>query len=514
MYSNFRDKYIEIYRLNPAYFLTSPGSSWQACLKRTEVELELLTDNDMLMLFEKGIRGGMCQASYRYVKANNKYMKNYDKNKESSFLMYVDANNLYGYAMSKKLPVDGFKRIDELSIFTEDFMKNYHEESDIGYLFVVDVEYPKNLHMLHSDLPFLPGRMKSNKCNKLVCNLNDKENYPAHILALKQALSHGLKLTKVHNVIELRQEYWLKPYIDLNTDLRKDAKNEFAKDFFKLMNNSVFGKTMENVRNHRDIKLVTTDKRRSVLASEPNYHSTKYISKDLLIMEMKKTEVKMNKPIYLGQAILDISKTLMYEFWCDYIKPKYGDKARLCYMDTDSFVMDIKTDDFYKDISNDVDKWFDASNYNKHDNRSLEIGKNKKVIGKFRDELSGKVMSDFCALRAKTYSFQLDDDTKKKKTKGTRKCIVKTEITFKNYANALFKDKVLVKSQQRFKSDHHKVYREKVNKIALSSNDDKRIQTFDKVMTYPYGSNAFMVCENEMLLKNIFHANSSDNSQN
>ena len=164
--------------------------------------------------------------------------------------------------------------------------------------------------------------MKINNCTKVVCNVQDKENYPIHIFALKKALNRGLKLKKVQRVIECRQEYWLKLYIDMNTDLRKDAKNDFEKYFFKLMNNSVFGKTMENVRNHRDIKLVTTDKRRSILASEPNYHSTKYISKDLLIMEMKKVEVKMNKPIYLGQAILDISKTLMYEFWYDCIKPK------------------------------------------------------------------------------------------------------------------------------------------------------------------------------------------------
>ena len=198
--------------------------------------------------------------------------------------------------------------------------------------------------------------MKINNCTKLVCNVQDKENYPVHILALKQALNHGLKLTKVHSVIEFRQEYWLKPYIDMNTELRKNAKNDFEKDFFKLMNNSVFGKTMENVRNHRDIKLVTTDKRRSILASEPNYHSTKYISKDLLIMEMKKVEVKMNKPIYLGQAILDISKTLMYEFCYDYIKPKYEDKARLCYMDTDSFVIHIKTKDFHKDNASDDER--------------------------------------------------------------------------------------------------------------------------------------------------------------
>ena len=293
----------------------------------------------------------------------------------------------------------------------------------------------------------------------------------------------------------------------MNTELRKHEENNFKKDFFKLMNNSVFGKTMENVRNHRDIKIVTTDNRRSILASEPNYHSTKYISKDLLIMEMKKVEVKMNKPIYLGQVILDISKILMYKFWYDYIKPKYGDKTRLCYMDTDSFVMDIKTDDFYKDINNDVDKWFDTSNYDKNDNRPLEIGKNKKVIGKFKDELGGKIMTEFCALRAKAYAYKLDDDTEMKKAKGTKKCIVKREITFKNYVDALFNDKVIVRSQQRFRSDHHKVYTEEVNKIALSSNDDKRIQTFDKVTTFPYGRNVFKVCENEMLLKNEWITN-------
>ena len=148
----------------------------------------------------------------------------------------------------------------------------------------------------------------------LFCNLNDKENYPVHMLALKQALNHGLKLAKVHRIVKFRQENCLKLYIDMNTELRKNAKNDFQKDFFKLTNNSVFGKIMENVRNHRDIRIVTTDKKRSILASEPNYHSTKYISKNLLIMEMKKVEVRMNKPMYLGQAILNISKTLMYEF--------------------------------------------------------------------------------------------------------------------------------------------------------------------------------------------------------
>ena len=188
-------------------------------------------------------------------------------------------------------------------------------------------------------------------------------------------------LKKVHRVIQFNQKAWLKPYIDMNTKLRTEAKNDFEKDFFKLMNNAVFGKTMENVRKHRDIKLVTTEEKRIKLVSEPNYHTTKHFSKNLLAIEMKKTKVKMNKPVYLGMSILDISKTLMYEFWYDYIKPKYQDRAKLCYMNTDSFVIHLKTEDFYEDIADDVEKWFDTSNYSKDDNRPLPIGKNKKVIG-------------------------------------------------------------------------------------------------------------------------------------
>ena len=247
IFENFTDKYTEIYGLDPAHFSSASGQAWQACLKKTDIKFELLTENDMLMMFEEGTRGGMCQASYRYAKANNKYMKNYDKNKESSFLIYDDANNLYGWSMCKKLPVGDFKWVDDLLIFTEDFIKNYDGDNDIGYNLEVGVEYPRNLHKLHSDLPFLPERMKINNCTKLVCNLNDKENYPVHILALKQALNHGLKFKKVHRVTEFRQEDWLKPYIDMNTELRKNAKNDFEKDFFRLMNNSVFGKIMENV---------------------------------------------------------------------------------------------------------------------------------------------------------------------------------------------------------------------------------------------------------------------------
>ena len=270
------------------------------------------------------------------------------------------------------------------------------------------------------DLPFLPERMKINKCTKLVCSTENKENYVVRIRALKHALNHRLKLTKVHRIIQFDQKACLKPYIDMNTELRMKAKNDFENFFLKLMDNAVFGKTIENIRKHRDVKLVISDKRRSILVSESNYHTRKHISEDLMIIEMKKLKVTMNKPIHLGQAILDISKTLMYEFRYDFIKSIYEDKARLCYMDTDSFVINIKTEDFYKDIASDVEKWFDTSNYDKNDKRPLAIGINKKVIGKFKDELGGKIMIEFCALRAKAYAQEIDDNTEHKRAKGKK----------------------------------------------------------------------------------------------
>ena len=406
-------------------------------------------------------------------------MKSYKNNEESSYIQYLDANNLYGWAMSEKLPTNGFKWIDNNEI-NEDFIKNYNENGTKGYIFEVDVEYPKRLHELHSDLlflsermevnkckklvcnlfnkekyvahintlkqalnrelklekihriiefieypkrlhelhsdlPFLSEQMEVNKCKKLVCNLFNKEKYVVHINTLKQALNHGLKLEKIHRIIEFNQEAWLKPYIDMNTELRKEAKNNFEKYLFKLMNNSIFGKTMEKIRKHRDIKLVKTDKKRNKLVSEPNYDIINLISEDLSIIEMKKTKVKMNKPIYLGLSILEISKTLMYEFWYDYMKPKYNNDFKLCYMDTDSFIMNIKTNAFYKDISNDIENRFDTSNYEV--NRPLPTGKNKKIIGLMKDELGGRIITEFVTLRPKTYSFLTDDRKEDKKAK-------------------------------------------------------------------------------------------------
>ena len=223
---------------------------------------------------------------------------------------------------------------------------------------------------------------------------------------------------------------------------------------------------------------------------------------------MKKAKVKMNKPVYLGMSILGISKTLMYEFWYDYVKPKYNDKEKLFYMDTDSFVLNIFTEDFFEDINNDIERWFD-----KDDKRPLQIGVNKKVIGMFKYELGGKIMNEFCALRAKTYTYLMEDDSEIKKAKGVKSCVIKRRLMFQNYKDSLFSNKTIMGSQLRFKSDHHNVYTEEVNNMPLNSSDNKRLQTFDRITTYLYGTNAFKVCESEMLSKihcNVYMINFDD----
>ena len=304
----------------------------------------------------------------------------------------------------------------------------------------VDVEYPKELHENHNELPFLAERMKIGREEKIVQNLENKKEYVLYIRALDQALKHGLKLKKVNRVIEFRQSKWMKAYIMLNTRLRKDAKNEFGKDFFQLMNNSVFGKTMENIRNHKDMKLVTSDKKYLKYTMKPNLKDGFPFSKHLFAVEMGKTEVTMNKPVYLWQAILDLSKTLMYDFHYDYMRPKHGSKIKLCYMDADSFVYEIGKEDFYRDIAKDVKKRFDMSGYSKGDNSPLPIGKNKKVIDLMKDELGGKIMTEFVALREKMYAYRKIDRLTfqhehfvacdEKRCKGTKKCAVSEDLTF------------------------------------------------------------------------------------
>ena len=264
------------------------------------------------------------------------------------------------------------------------------------------------------------------------------------------------------------------------------ATNDFEKDFFKLINNSVFGKIMENIRKHRNIKLVMTEEKYLHTVMHPNFKSGILFGENLMGCEMGKIKVVMNKLVYLGQAILDLSKILMYEFHYDYMVPKYGlEKLKLCYMDTDSLVYDIKTEDFYTDIADDIPARFDTSGY--CPNRPLPVGLNKKVIGLMKDELGGKIITDFVALRPKLYSYKKQDGSEDKTCKGITKCVVKKTLTFEDYKTCLFSDSTEYRSQLMFRSAKHEVHTIEVNKVALNRDDDKRISRKDGISTFARG---------------------------
>ena len=396
VFEEFRKVCLKNYGLDPAHFYTAPGLAWKACVKKTRIRLELLLDPDMLLMFERGIRGGITQSVNRWAKANNPYMgSDFNPNLPTKYLQYLDANNLYGWAMSQPLPSGGFKWVN----IKPDRISKLAKLKSKGYILEVDVRYPKELHDSHNDLPFMCEKVKINGVEKLIPNLYDKKRYVIHIRALDQALNHGLVLEHIHRAIEFKQSAWMKEYIDFNTNLRTADKNDFEKDFQTLMNNSVFGKTMENIRKHRNIKLVTNHESYLKLVMKPNFKSGVRFDKNLMGCEMGKIKVVMNKPVYLGQAILDLSKIVMYEFHYDYMVPKYGKKLYICYMDTDSLIYNIETEDFYKDIADDVPTRFNTSGYNP--NRPLPIGLNKKVIGLMKDELVGEIMTEFVNLRPK-----------------------------------------------------------------------------------------------------------------
>ena len=470
VFEAFSSLCLDNYGLDPAHFYTAPGLAWKACLKKTKIRLELLLDPDMLLMFERGIRGGITQSINRWAKANNPYMgSEYKLCEPTKYLQYLDANNLYGWAMSQPLPTGGFKWVD----VKPDEISKLTNAKDKRYLLEVDVRYPRELHDYHNDLPFMCEPMAINGVEKLVPNLYYKKRYVIHIRALEQTVKHGLVLERIHKAIEFKQSAWMKEYIDLNTKLRTAAANDFEKGFYKLMNNAVFGKTMENIRKHRKIKLLTNREVYLRAVMKPNFKSGVRFDENLMGCEMGKIKVVMNKPVYLGQAILDFSKIVMYEFHYDYMKKKYDDKnLTLCCMDTDSLIYSIETDNFYKDIADDVKDRFDTSGYNP--NRPLPVGLNKKVIGLMKDELGGEIMTEFVTLRSKMYAYKTGT-AESKKCKGIKKCVVRKTTSFEDYKNCLLSGETSYRSQLMFRSSKHEVRTLEVNKLALSRDDDKRI---------------------------------------
>ena len=503
VFENFRKTCLQYYKLDPCHYFTSPGLSWDAMLKMTNIKLELMNDIDMFQFIEKGMRGGTSYIANRFGEANNKYMKTYNENSPSKYIMYLDANNLYGWAMSQYLPTGNFKWLSQKRIKKTNLGK-YTENSDKGLILEVDLEYPQELHNLHNDFPLGPEKIKvakdmlSDYCkqiavkfnissglvHKLIPTLNDKEKYILHYRNLQLYLSLGLKLKKIHRVLQFDQSPWLKQYIDFNTQKRTNAKNSFEKDFFKLMNNSVFGKTMENIRKRVDVRLVTNKDKLLKLTSKPTYVSSKIFNENLVAVHKIKETLTMNRPAFVGACILDLSKTLIYDFHYNYIKHKYDNKAKLLFTDTDSLTYEIETADAYADFWQNKDK-FDNSDYN-IESPFYNI-ENKKVIGKFKDETAGIPITEFIGLRSKMYSYVKDNEQTARTAKGIKKQVIKKILTHDNYKEVLFNSEQMQHTMKTIRSKNHQLGSFELNKISLSCFDDKRFIHENGVTSYAYG---------------------------
>ena len=480
IWENFRAVCYKNYKLDCEYYYTAPSLSFDAMLKFTEIELELLTDLEMFEFVESGIRGGISQISHRHAIANNKYMAEYDKTKEDSYIVYLDANNLYGGAMCEFLPYKNFKwNSDE---WNTDKIMSLGDKDEKGYLFSVDLHIPEELHNYMNNYPPCPENISIKKENlngwqqenyrnsnikKLCTTFNDKIEYVVNYRYLKLVLSLGVELKAVHKVLEYSQKDFLKDYIMLNTNLRKVSNNEFEKDFYKLMNNSVFGKTMENVRNRINFRLINTEEQ---ALRVKNMKRFTIFDDELVGVHQHKKEIKLCKPIYLGQNILDDSKLTMYNFHYNFMLKKVErENVDLLFTDTDSLCYNIRKQDIFQIIKENKDL-FDLSNYPKE--HELYDKTNNKALGKFKNESPSQI-KEFIGLRAKLYTFISEEDDKPhNKCKGVKKCVAKN-ILIDDYRNTLYNRENKLINQNGIRSYGHQLFTEKVTKVALSCNDDK-----------------------------------------
>lgn len=449
----------------------------------------------IILSFSKGIRGGISQCSLRHAKANNEYTSTQqNESLDKTYLMYWDINGLYAFSMQQKLPLSNFKWNDCRDI---DEIFKMSEENDLGFILEVDLQYNQALHDLHKDYPLCAERRcpPGGKHSKLLLTLYDKNKYVIHHTMLKFVLSQGIKLQAIHRVLQFDERAWLKPYIDLNTEMRKRATNDFEKNLFKLLSNSVFGKTMENMRNRTDIKLKSQWAGRynaGNLISNPTFKRITIFDENLVAIEMHKTSIKMFKPIAIGMAVLDISKVVMYDFHYNKMLPKFirnPDNCRICYTDTDSFIYKIQysgNENVYDNIIKANLNWFDTSDY-PVDNLFQIPQINKKVPGLMKDECNGRIMTEFVGLRSKMYSFKIDQNEVKCKAKGVKRNIVTRKLKFSDYLNCIENNVSVSGNQKMLRSILHIMYSIEQKKVFLSPFDDKRYIMPNNIDTLPWG---------------------------
>ena len=506
VFEEFRNVCKTHYDLDPAHYVSAPQLSWDAMMKSTNCKLDLISDPEMYKMLDENLRGGICMITKRFAKANCPDMDTFNRYLPESYIMYLDANNLYGYAMSQSLPYTGFKWLKEEYFAHINWLQQEENQAD-GYIVECDLDYPKELHDEHNEYPLAPERvdidvsMLGEKqleirrhyqlCNgvqtKLVPNLMDKTNYCCHYLTLKFYLEHGLVLKSVHRVIAFKQSKWLAPYISLNQQLRANANNDFEKDFFKLMVNAIYGKTCENLKKRTDIKLLTDGNKLKTLVEKPHCLGFRIFDENLAAVEMRKTKCMINKPFYTGFTVLELSKLHMYKFHYDYIKKKFpAGKSELLFTDTDSLMYLIECRDLYQQLQLDREL-FDFSDYPR--NSFMFDETNKKVLGKFKDEANGFPITEFVGLRPKMYSYQVEkhgDIYNKHRAKGIQLAVAR-KLRHDEYKSQLDNPEENYVTTRRIGSKLHKVYTVETKKRGLCAFDDKRFLLEDGINSLAYG---------------------------
>jgi hypothetical protein len=502
VFENFRKLSLKHYKLDPCHFYSSPNMSWSAMLKTTGITLQLLTDIDMHEFIERGIRGGVAQIPKRYAKANNPSLpEQYQADKPTTWIHYLDCVNLYGASMSYPLPYDSFRWLSDSEIENIDWHQLIDDNVETGYILEVDLLYPDHLHDEHRDYPLAPESrvppvrstflekhgINLGKQPKLLTTLYNKKKYIVHYRSLQLYLSLGMQLEKVHRVLCFRQANWLQPYVHLNAELRKEAKNDFESRFFKLLVNSTYGKSLENLRKHSDFKLINDKKKLDKWITQPRMKRWYIYNSNVLGIELNKAIITLNRPIYVGFTILDRSKFIMYNFHYNYTKQKYGRNVRLLMTDTDSLLYEIETENIYNDMYERLNL-FDTSAF--PIDHPCHSNQNKKRVGTFADEMKGKkIIKQFVGLRAKLYSFLTNDaeDVGKNVAKGVKRVSIEKDLHHSMYIDCLSNLNCTYTTYSTINSKLHEIYTMSVQKLALSPYDDKRYVQEDGIDTLPYG---------------------------
>ena len=507
IFAKFRNTIYSIYELDCLHYFSIPGLSWDAAMKYTKVRLELIQDPTIYKFIELSIRGGVCGCFKRLANANNEHCDNFEHQEPTNFIVNLDINNLYGFCLNKKMPVQNFKFLD-LEQYEKIDWKKLKTNGKKGYIIQCDLEYEDSLHDLHEQFPLGPevGKISTEQLSphqhriidklkqsgykrtiteKLLLTLRDKKEYILHCKNLKLYLKLGMKLRKIYRVLEFEQNDFLKPYIELNTELRKKAETEFEKDLWKLLNNSIYGKSIEDKRKHMNVKFALNPKQCLKYVKSPLFENFKIINESLSLMKMKKKLVVLDKPIYIGTSVLELAKNYMYKIYYNMFKKYYNERLNLLYSDTDSFVFQIYTNDVEYDLKNVFKNIMDFSNYPK-DHYCFDESK-KKAIGYVKVENAEKHIQQFVGLKSKLYSILLNDKSEKRTAKGLNKSVLKNNVTHNHYVNVIENMTSYVSKMRRIQSQDHELKTIELQKHIFTAMDDKRFILDDGVSTLPFG---------------------------